>query len=90
MNIAELLAAARDAHQRYRDNLPRRVADGSGSTVVLTGDVEAAGQHMATACRLRAEAHVLDPQQHDPAWLDYISAYPHDALLGFYVGELIR
>lgn len=84
--IADLLAASRDAHQRYRENLPRRVPNGSGSTVAVPGDADAAGTALSKACRFRSEAHVLDPQQTDPAWAD--DPAEHLELLDFYVGQL--
>lgn len=87
MSIGELLQASCEAHLRYRENLPRRIANGA-STVVLQGDTVAAGQALFDACRLRADAHVLDPKRLDPAWADQPDTFPHDALLDFYVGQL--
>lgn len=87
MTVAEFLQASREAHQRYRDAVPHRVTSGA-STVIVAGDVELAGQALNEACRLRAEAHVLDPQRLDPAWQDEPPTHEHDALLDFYVRQL--
>ena len=83
MSVASLLQQSRDVHQAYREALPRRI-DG----VVFPGDAEAAGVALATACRLRAEAHVLDPAKVDPAWGDEAVSHDHSALLDFYVKQL--
>lgn len=90
MSIAELLDGSRAAHLRYRDNVTRRIGDGTGSTVVVEGNAEAASMALIEACRLRAEAHVLDPQRMDPAWLDQPIRYNHDEVLDFYVEQLSR
>lgn len=87
MTVAELLEGSRQAHQRYREAVPHRIKAGE-STVVVNGDVELAGQFLVEACRLRAEAHVLDPQRLDPAWKDEPLTYEHDALLTFYSTQL--
>lgn len=87
--ISDLLTQARDAHAAYREALPRRLANGS-STVAVAGDVEVAGNHLADACRFRAEAHVLDPDRVDPAWADEQATYPHLELLDFYVAQLTQ
>lgn len=87
MSVASLLQQSQAEHLAYREALPRRVPNGS-STVPVPGDAELAGVHLAAACRFRAEAHALDPQQTDPAWADEAGTHPHDALLDFYVGQL--
>jgi hypothetical protein len=87
MTVAELLQASRDAHQRYREAVPHRVTSGA-STVIVAGDAEVAGQALHEACRLRTEAHVLDPQRIDPAWQDEPSTHDHDTLLDFYATQL--
>lgn len=89
MNIAILLQQSKDEHLAYREALPRRVATCGGSTIPMAGDAELAGIHLVAACRFRAEAHVLDPQQLDPAWLDEAASHDHVALLDFYVAQLI-
>lgn len=85
--VAALLQASRDAHQRYREAVPRRVAHGE-STLAVPGDSVLAGAALVQACRWRAEAHVTDPQQTDPAWRDEPITHDHDALLDFYVQQL--
>lgn len=89
MSVAELLDQSRAAHQRYRDNLPRRVPAGS-QTVAVPGDAVVAGAALIDACRLRVEAHALDPHQTDPAWKDEPVTHDHDALLTFYGEQLSR
>lgn len=89
MSIAALLQQSREAHLRYRENIPRRVSQGD-ATVVVDGDQAVAGAALVDAIRWRAEAHVLDPQRADPAWLDESFRYGHDGLLGFYVEQLTR
>ena len=89
MTVADALQRSREAHLHYRESLPRRVRNGS-STVVVAGDAEQAGLALSDACRWRAEAHVLDPQQTDLAWGDEVVSYDHPALLDFYVAQLIR
>jgi alkylhydroperoxidase family enzyme len=88
VSIASLLQQSKDAHLAYREALPRRVASGGGSTMVMDGDAERAGIHLVAACRFRAEAHVLDPKQADPAWADQAAFHDHGALLDFYVAQL--
>jgi hypothetical protein len=90
VSIASLLQQSKDEHLAYREALPRRIASGGGQTIAVPGDAELAGVHLAAACRFRAEAHVLDPQQTDPAWADEAATHDHGALLDFYVGQLTR
>lgn len=90
MTIAELLQQSRDAHQRYRVNVPRRVSDGGASTVAVPGNALEAGAALLEACRLRAEAGALDPQRTDPAWADEPLTHDHDDLLTFYAEQLAR
>ena len=66
------------------------MADGAGGTIVVAGNADAVGVHLTAACRLRADAHVLDPQLTDPAWADDALSHPHEALLDFYVEQLTR
>lgn len=90
MSIASLLQQSKDEHVAYREALPRRIASGGGQTIVIFGDAERAGSHLVAACRFRAEAHVLDPHQTDPAWTDEAATHDHTALLDFYVAQLTR
>lgn len=87
--IRELLDQSRTAHQEYRANVTRRIAQAQ-STVIVRGDAERAGAALWRACRLRVEAHALDPQQTDPAWQDEANSHPHDELLDFYSDQLRR
>lgn len=82
MSVAELLAASRAAHQRYRDALDQRTSTGS----VIPGDPAAQGLSLTEAQRTRLEAHALDPEQTDPAW----KADDDQALTHFYVLQLAR
>lgn len=88
MTPADALQRSRDAHDRYREALPRRVSNGNGGTVVIQGDAIVAGDELVTACKWRAEAHQLDPGQSDPAWTDEAATHDHSALLDFYVKQL--
>lgn len=90
MTIASLLQQSKDEHLAYREALPRRIASGGGQTIVTFGDAERVGLHLVAACRFRAEAHVLDPNQADPAWQDEALTHDHSALLDFYVAQLTR
>lgn len=89
MTVRELLQASRDAHQQYRDNLPRRVPSGD-STVAVPGNLELAGAFLVEACRTRVDAQALDPDHLDPAWADQPATFPHDALMTFYATQLSR
>lgn len=90
MTVSEALNFSHEAHERYREALPRRVANGSGGTVAIPGDAEVAGAALAEACRYRAEAHVLDAAKIEPAWTDEAASHDHLALLDFYVEQLTR
>lgn len=87
MSVAELLQASRDAHQRYRENVSRRVPHGQ-STIGIPGDATAAGLALVEACRFRTEAHALDPQHVAAAWRDEPLTHDHDALQDFYAHVL--
>jgi hypothetical protein len=86
--IADRLAAARAAHQRYRDALPqRRPGDGS----IVPGDPAAARQALQDALDARTAAIADDPEQNDPAWqAEAASVYDNAALLTFYREQLGR
>lgn len=89
MSIADLLQQSRDAHQRYRDAVPRRVPDGN-TTVAVAGDPTAANLELTEANRLRLLAQAEDPQHRDPAWAAQPLTFPHDALLHYYAEQLSR
>lgn len=82
--VAELLAASRAAHQRYRDQVPRM----GPNRQRLPGDVRAAGAALLEACRLRVEARAIDPERRDPAWRDEPATHDDDRLLTFYAEQL--
>lgn len=90
MTVADALQQSRDAHDRYRQALPHRVSDGAGGTIVVQGDAVIAGEALSEAAKWRAEAHVLDTAQGDPAWTDEAATHDHSALLDFYVAQLTR
>ena len=90
MTVAEALQLSRDAHLRYREALPRRISNGSGGTIAVDGNAEAAGIALNEACRFRAEAHGLDEKRSDPGWADEATTHDHSALLDFYVDQLTR
>jgi hypothetical protein len=83
--VADLLAAARAAHQRYRDNLLRRV-----NGVLVDGDRVAARAALADAYAARTAAIADDPEQNDPAWQDEAPTFDNAALLTFYREQLGR
>lgn len=86
MSVAQLLADARTAHDRYRGQKPRMERQG-GHVVQVAGNPQLAGDALHEALRLRTAAHVLDPQRRDPAW----ATEPlHDALIDFAVEQLTR
>lgn len=86
--VAQLLAASRHAHQRYRDNLTRMV--GPLPLTKVLGDDALAGAALFEACRLRAEARAIDPQRTDSAWANEPETHDDDTLLNFYVEQLSR
>ena len=90
MTIAELLAAARDAHTRYRAAVPRMVPDRAQSKLVqASGDPAIARAQMAEALRLREEAEAADPEHRDLAWADeQTTQFRHAALVNFYREQL--
>ena len=87
MSVSSLLQESRDAHQEYRENVPRRVPNGQ-ATVAVPGDATLAYAVLVKACRLRVEAHALDPALTDAAWADEAVTHDHDALLTFYAEQL--
>ena len=88
--IADRLAAARAAHQRYRAALPHR-AEGDPTGPILPGDPAAARQALQDAYDARAQAIADDPEQHDPAWqAEAASVYDNHELLMFYREQLAR
>lgn len=90
MSVAELLAQSRQAHQRSFQSRGRINKQG---TVSHAPTLTEAGAQIREALRLRTEAHALDPQQADAAWLadrQAMKGQPSDALLSFYVGYLSR
>lgn len=88
--VTDLLAQSRQAHQEYRDNVPRMhsAAPGAVKAAQVDGDAITAGDALWLACRLRVEAHALDPTLSDPAWQDEAVSHDHDALLEFYAKQL--
>ena len=81
MSIPDLLQRSREAHLRYRESIPRRIAQGAATV----GDPAIAVPALFEAYRLLAEAHVLDPRHTVPEWR------PEDeALLSFYNEQLSR
>lgn len=92
MSVADLLRLSREAHQRYRDAVPRRVPQGpeGGATVAVDGDTSVAREALFDAYSFRVEAHAADPAQTDPAWRDEPVTHDHDDLLAFYVEQLAR
>lgn len=89
MSVADLLQQSHAAHLRYREALSRRVPQGD-TTVAVPGNSDAAGIALVDACRLRVEAHALDPDLTDSAWRDEAVTHDHDALLAFYADQLSR
>ena len=89
MTLSDQLRIAREWHTRYRELLPRRVADGQ-STIAVQGDAVAAAEALVEACRLRAEAHLSDRKRIDPAWDDETVHVDHAAVLDFYVDQLTQ
>jgi len=89
VDIAQLLADARAAHQQYRAHTPHMAAVG-GQVVPVAGDPHLAGAALHEALRLRTEADARDPDHQDPAWRSEPAIPDHDALLYFYVEQLAR
>jgi hypothetical protein len=86
--VADLLARAQAAHQRYRDALPQRRA---GDGAITPGHPAAARQALQDALDARTAAIAADPVQNDPAWqAEAASVYDHGALLTFYREQLGR
>lgn len=88
VRIAALLEESRQAHQAYRDNVPRRIPAGSEKTAVVPGDAWAAGSALWQACRARTEAAALDPGREAAAWWDEPVTFDHHALMAFYAQQL--
>lgn len=90
MTVATLLAQARAAHDRYRQAAGR--INGSGKVSHAPQPINAGG-HLQDALSLRTEAHSLDPDHHDPAWVSdqhAMQGQPSEALVDFYVRALSR
>lgn len=86
--VASLLQAAREAHTRYRNASGRIGNDGK---VSQSPKLTVCGRAIQEALTARTEAHVLDPQHTDPAWLEdqqAMKGQTHDALVAFYVAYL--
>ncbi len=84
MTVAELLTASRQAHQRYRLQHAGRI-DKTGK-VAHQPELKPSGEAIQDALRLRLDAHQLDPQHTDPAWLSDTEAnkgVDHDAMVEF-------
>jgi len=64
-DVAQLLAASREAHLRKKH--AAGVVDAQG-TVLSAPNYTVAEQHVAAAVSLRLQAHALDPLHLDPAW----------------------
>lgn len=65
-NVADLLAQSRAAHAKYRSLAGKVGKDGKVSQAPNLYD---AGIAIQDALKARTDAHVLDPQQLDPAWI---------------------
>ena len=88
MAIADLLAAARAAHQAYR--LAAGRIDRQG-TVSQRPDLPACGAHVRRALSLRVDAARLDPTHIDLAWAEdqhHMGGIPSDDMISFYAGYL--
>ena len=87
--VAALLQAASAAHGRYS------YARGLMAQGRLTRrpDLLACGQAVRAALAARIEAHALDPQHTDPAWIadqQAMRGQSHDAMVAFYSAYLAR
>lgn len=88
MGVADLLAAARTAHQRYRQAAGRIDKHGKVTRHVqlaVTGDA------VREALALRTEADRLDPERSDSAWLEDAAAMQgqvNTEIVTFYVRYL--
>lgn len=88
MTVAELLAASRAWHERYRH--ASGTIDSHGR-VAAPPRISEAGAFVLEALRLRTDAHALDPDQTSPAWsIDRAvnKGQPSDRLVDFYVSYL--
>lgn len=74
MSIGELLAAARNEHLLYRQNVPHKRAGGGGVLKTMVGDADQSLVHLKEALRLRLEAEAQDPKHLDPAWNEDVNA----------------
>ncbi len=81
--VADLLAASRAAHRRYRDHAG--VVDKDGRITRGVNDDECLAA-VTEADAKRRDAHVLDPEHNDPAWSDDFATMrtSHTSLLEFY------
>jgi hypothetical protein len=88
VTVAELLAASRTCHQRYRQHAGRISAHGA---VASHPDVWMASAQVREALRLRTEAHALDECHMDDAWIEdrqAMKGQTSDQLIAFYVKYL--
>ncbi len=79
-SVANLLASARHAHLAYRS-----IAKGR--------DYAACDRFIQSALDARISAHLLDPQEVDPAWAEdrhLMKGATPEQLMPFYVGYLSR
>lgn len=90
MTVAELLQAARVAHEDYRRNVPHmRFSVGKGKPEQVGGDAAKSVEAMREALRLRLEAEAADPNRLDPAWAtDLAQNYRHASLTAWYQEKL--
>jgi hypothetical protein len=87
--VAALLQAAAAAHGRY-SHARGVMAQGQ---MRRRPDLLACGQAVRDALAARIEAHALDPQHTDPAWIadqQAMHGQSHDAMVTFYASYLAR
>lgn len=83
MTVRGLLTASRAAHQRSFQHRGRIDKQGRLSKAA---ELHKAGPAIEEAVKLRLQAHALDPEHLDPAWLDDQAAnkgVPSDVMVGF-------
>lgn len=88
MTVAALLTAAREAHTRYRNAAGRIGKDGKVSE---SPQLLACGQAIRDALAARTEAHALDPEYLDLAWIEdqqVMKGQSNEALVAFYAAYL--
>lgn len=82
-DVAALLAQSRAAHAQSFQHRGRIDAHGRAQTLP---QLQSAGASIQNALSLRLEAHALDPDHLDPAWLEDTAAnkgVPSDVFIGF-------